>query len=144
MAEGPKVPMPARRKARKRALDVLYEADVRDDPIIEILASALSRIPEPRPAHLGYTSSLVEGVAAHLDRIDELIASYAEGWTLDRMPVIDRNLARLAVYELLYVDEIDDPVAISEAVELAKQLSTDDSPRFLNGLLGRIAEYATR
>jgi N utilization substance protein B len=144
MAEGPKVPMPARRKARKRALDVLYEADVRDDPIAEILASALSRIPEPRPAHLGYTSVLVEGVAAHLDRIDELIASYAEGWTLDRMPVIDRNLARLAVYELLFEDEIDDPVAISEAVELAKQLSTDDSPRFLNGLLGRIAEYATR
>ncbi|MGC1211941.1 MAG: transcription antitermination factor NusB, partial [Micromonospora sp.] len=77
-------------------------------------------------------------------RIDELIASYAEGWTLDRMPVVDRNLARIAVYELLYVDDIDDAVAISEAVELARQMSTDDSPRFLNGLLGRIAEYATR
>ncbi len=89
-------------------------------------------------------SGLVEGVAAHLDRIDELIASYAEGWTLDRMPVVDRNLARIAVYELLYVDEIDDAVAITEAVELARQMSTDDSPRFLNGLLGRIAEYATR
>jgi N utilization substance protein B len=86
----------------------------------------------------------VEGAAEHLDRIDELIASYAEGWTLERMPVVDRNLARIAVYELLYVDEIDDPVAISEAVELAKQLSTDDSPRFLNGVLARIAEYATR
>jgi len=87
---------------------------------------------------------LIEGVAEHLNRIDELIASYAEGWTLDRMPVVDRNLARVAVYELLYVDEIDDAVAISEAVELARQMSTDDSPRFLNGLLGRIAEYATR
>jgi N utilization substance protein B len=87
---------------------------------------------------------LVEGVAQNLDRIDELLASYAEGWTLDRMPVVDRNLARIAVYELLYVPEIDDPVAITEAVELAKQMSTDDSPRFLNGILGRIAEFATR
>ena len=83
-------------------------------------------------------------MAAHLDRIDETIASYAEGWTLERMPVVDRNLARIAVYELLYVDEIDDAVAISEAVELARQMSTDDSPRFLNGILGRIAEYASR
>ena len=83
-------------------------------------------------------------MAAHLDRIDELIGSYAEGWTLERMPPVDRNLARIAVYELLYADDIDDPVAISEAVELARQLSTDDSPRFLNGVLGRIADYATR
>jgi N utilization substance protein B len=136
--------MPARRKARKRALDVLYEADLRDEPIGERLTAALARIDPPRPAHVDYAISLVEGVAAHLDRIDELIASYAEGWTLERMPVVDRNLARIAVYELLYVDEVDDPVAISEAVELAKQISTDDSPRFLNGVLGRIAEYAPR
>ena len=94
--------------------------------------------------HLDYAISLIEGVAQNLDRIDELIASYAEGWTIDRMPVVDRNLARIAVFELLYVPEIDDPVAISEAVELAKQMSTDDSPRFLNGILGRIAEFATR
>jgi N utilization substance protein B len=73
-----------------------------------------------------------------------LIASYAEGWTLDRMPVVDRNLARIAVFELIYRDEIDDAVAITEAVELAKVLSTEDSPRFLNGVLGRIAEYANR
>jgi N utilization substance protein B len=144
MAEGPKSSMPARRKARKRALDVLYEADMRDKPPVEVLAGYLERIEKPRPDHLTYTISLVEGVAEHLDRIDELIASYAEGWTLDRMPVIDRNLARIAIHELLYVDEIDDPVAISEAVELAKQMSTDDSPRFLNGILGRIAEFATR
>jgi N utilization substance protein B len=136
--------MPARRKARKRALDVLYEADMREAPIPEVLTSALGRIDPPKPEYLGYTISLVEGVAEHLDRIDELIGSYAEGWTLERMPAVDRNLARIAVYELLYVDEIDDPVAISEAVELAKQLSTDDSPRFLNGVLARIAQYATR
>ncbi|MFC7549838.1 transcription antitermination factor NusB [Plantactinospora sp. GCM10030261] len=136
--------MPARRKARKRALDVLFEADLRDRRPTEVLTGYLERIERPHPEHMGYAVGLVEGVAGHLDRIDELIASYAEGWTLDRMPVVDRNLARIAVYELLYVDEIDDPVAISEAVELARQMSTDDSPRFLNGLLGRIAEYATR
>jgi len=144
MAEGPKTPMPARRKARKRALDILYEADLRSAPILEILQAALGRIEQPRPVQLHYTVALVEGVAAHLDRIDELIASYAEGWTLERMPPVDRNLARIAVYELLYAEDIDDPVAISEAVELARQLSTDDSPRFLNGVLARIADYATR
>ena len=144
MAEGPKLQMPARRKARKRALDVLYEADLRDLPPSEVLKTYLERIEKPVPDHMAYATSLVQGVAEHLDRIDELIASYAEGWTLERMPVVDRNLARIAVFELLYVPEIDDPVAITEAVELAKQMSTDDSPRFLNGILGRIAEFATR
>ncbi len=144
MAEGPKTQMPARRKARKRALDVLYEADLRDLPPAQVLATYLDRIEKPRPDHLDYTIGLVEGVAKNLDRIDELIASYAEGWTLERMPVVDRNLARIAVYELLFEAEIDDPVAITEAVELARQMSTDDSPRFVNGILGRIAEFATR
>jgi len=144
VAEAPKTQMPARRKARKRALDVLYEADMRDLPPSEVLLSYLGRIEKPHPDHLDYAISLVEGVAQNLDRIDELISSYAEGWTLERMPVIDRNLARIAVYELLYVPEIDDPVAITEAVELAKQMSTDDSPRFLNGILGRISEFASR
>ena len=142
MPEGPKTQMPARRKARKRALDVLYEADLRSLPPRGVLTTYLDRIAKPHPDHLGYTIALVEGIARHLDRIDELIASYAEGWTIDRMPVVDRNLARIAVYELLYVPEVDDPVAISEAVELARQMSTDDSPRFLNGLLAQIAEYA--
>ncbi|HEY7176184.1 MAG TPA: transcription antitermination factor NusB, partial [Micromonosporaceae bacterium] len=113
--------MPARRKARKRALDVLYEADLRGDPITDVLAKTLARLEPPLPGHLPYAVSLVEGVAAHVDRIDELLTSYAEGWTLDRMPIVDRNLARIAVYELLYVDEIDDAVAITEAVELARQ-----------------------
>ncbi len=144
MAEGPKTPMPARRKARKRALDVLYEADLRSESITKVLAETVARMEGPRPGYLDYAIELVEGVAAHLDRIDELIASYAEGWTLQRMPVVDRNLARIAVFELLYQDDIDDLVAISEAVELAGQISTDDSPRFLGGVLGRIAEYATR
>jgi transcription antitermination protein NusB len=144
MPEAPKTQMPARRKARKRALDVLYEADLRDLPPSEVLSTYLDRIEKPRPDHMDYAIMLVEGVAKNLDRIDELLASYAEGWTLERMPVVDRNLARIAVFELLYVPEVDDPVAITEAVELARQMSTDDSPRFLNGILGRIAEFATR
>jgi transcription antitermination protein NusB len=143
MAEAPKQAMTARRKARKRALDVLYEADLRGVPIAEALEQYVQRLERPHPEHLGYAVRLVEGVAEHHDRIDELVASYAEGWTLDRMPPVDRNLARIAVYELLYVDEIDAPVAITEAVELARQLSTEDSPRFLNGVLARIAEFAT-
>jgi transcription antitermination protein NusB len=143
MAEAPKQAMTARRKARKRALDVLYEADLRDVPISAALEQYVQRLERPHPEHLAYAVRLVEGVAEHRDRIDELIASYAEGWTLDRMPPVDRNLARIAVYELLYVDEIDTPVAITEAVELARQLSTEDSPRFLNGILARIAEFAS-
>jgi N utilization substance protein B len=136
--------MSARRKARKRALDVLYAADLRQSSIMDSLEAYLARLPEPRPEQIGYSESLVAGVARERDRIDELIGSYAEGWTLDRMPVVDRNLARIAVYELIYVDEIDDAVAITEAVELARILSTDESPRFLHGMLGRIAEYASR
>jgi transcription antitermination protein NusB len=136
--------MTTRRRARKKALDVLYEADLRDASIGETLRATVARAEPPRPLYLDYTERVVRGVEEHLDRIDELIGSYAEGWTLDRMPPVDRNLARIAVYELLYADDIDTPVAISEAVELAKQLSTDDSPRFLNGLLGRIADYVAR
>jgi len=136
--------MPARRRARKRALDVLYEADLRDLPLARVLEAYVQRLETPRPERLPYTISLVQGVDKHLSRIDETLSTYAEGWTLERMPVVDRNLARIAVYELFYMDEIDDPVAITEAVELAKELSTDDSPRFLNGLLGRIADYAPR
>jgi N utilization substance protein B len=135
---------PSRRKSRRRALDVLYSADLRDLPARQILGDTVARLGQDLPEHMGYAVLLVEGVIEHADRIDELISTYAEGWTLDRMPVVDRNLLRIAVYELLYRDDVDDPVAISEAVELAEQLSTDDSPRFINGLLGRIAEYAPR
>ncbi|BCY13670.1 transcription antitermination factor NusB [Actinoplanes sp. L3-i22] len=144
MAEGPKKERLARRKARKRALDVLFEADLRNLPPSQVLVTYLDRIAKPHPEHLAYAVTLIEGVAKNLDRIDELIASYAEGWTIDRMPAVDRNLARIAVYELLFEPEVDDPVAITEAVELAKEMSTDDSPRFLNGLLDRIAAFATR
>lgn len=144
MAEGPKKERLARRKARKRALDVLFEADLRDLPPSQVLLTYLDRIAKPHPEHLEYSKVLIDGVAKHIDRIDELIASYAEGWTIDRMPTVDRNLARIAVYELLFEPNVDDPVAITEAVELAREMSTDDSPRFLNGLLDRIAAFATR
>ena len=133
---------PSRRKSRRRALDVLYSADLRDAPPATMLADTLARLGQDVPAHMGYAVELVEGVVAHAARIDEVLASYAEGWSLERMPVVDRNLARIAVYEMLHRDDIDDAVAISEAVALAEELSTDESPKFLNGLLGRIAEHA--
>jgi N utilization substance protein B len=134
---------PSRRKSRRRALDVLYSADLRDLPAKTVLADTLTRMGQGAPEHMAYAVELVEGVEANAARVDELLSSYAEGWTLDRMPVVDRNLARIAVYEMLFRDDIDDAVAISEAVELATELSTDDSPRFLNGLLGRIKDYTT-
>ena len=135
---------PSRRKSRRRALDVLYQADLREIPSATVLTDTLRRMGSDVPDHMAYAVEVVEGVERNIERIDELLASYAEGWTLDRMPVVDRNLCRIGVFELLYRDDIDDAVAISEAVELAEELSTDGSPRFVNGLLGRIAEFATR
>ncbi|HEV7826135.1 MAG TPA: transcription antitermination factor NusB [Mycobacteriales bacterium] len=125
----------ARGKARKRALDVLYEADLRGVDPITTVADRLAQADPPVPQ---YTVELIEGVTGRRARIDELISTYSEGWTLDRMPPVDRNLLRIAIYELLWCDSVPDAVAISEAVELAKDLSTDESPRFVNGLLGRL------
>ena len=128
--------MPARSKARKRALDVLYEADVRGVPAETVLAERTTREGPPVPA---YTTDLVEGVTANRARIDELLATYAVGWTLERMPPVDRNVLRIGAYEVLYADDVPDPVAISEAVELVRSLSTEESPRFVNGLLAKLA-----
>jgi N utilization substance protein B len=125
----------ARSKARKRALDVLYEADVRD---VDALSTLAERRELAEPPLNEYTVALVEGVQAHRDRIDAILADYAEGWTLARMPGVDRAVLRLGVYELLWRDEVPDAVAIDEAVELAKSLSTDESPRFVNGVLARV------
>ena len=133
---------PSRRKSRRRALDVLYQADLRDLEPKQVLADTLARMGAQRPDHMAYAADLVDGVSANAGRIDETISSYAEGWTLDRMPVVDRNLSRIAVYEILYRNDVDSAVAISEAVALAEEFSTTDSPRFLNGLLDRIAHYA--
>jgi N utilization substance protein B len=128
---------PARSKARKRALDVLFEAEQRDSPVLDLLAERITLGSPPVP---GYAADLVRGVATHAARIDELLSQYAQGWTLDRMPAVDRNVLRIGVYELLWADDVPDAVAISEAVLLAQDLSTDASPAFVNGLLARIAE----
>jgi transcription antitermination protein NusB len=125
----------ARSKARKRALDVLYEADVRGTDPVGTLAE---RVVLADPPVNDYTVTLVEGVSEHRARIDEILATYAEGWTLARMPDVDRTVLRLGVYELLWRDDVPDAVAIDEAVELAKTLSTDESPKFVNGVLAHV------
>ena len=127
--------MAARTKARKRALDVLFEADARSVATLDVLAE---RAAAADPALNPYTSVIVEGVVAHRERIDELLSTYAEGWSLERMPAVDRAVLRIGVWELLWFDEVPDAVAISEAVGLARDLSTDASPTFVNGLLARI------
>ena len=129
--------MSARTKARKRALDVLFECDLRDSDVLETLARQRA---QATPVVPDYTVTLVEGVVTHRSRIDELIASYAVGWTLDRMPVVDRNLLRIGAFELLWSDEVPDGVVLSEAVNLARNLSTDDSPTFVNGVLAKLLE----
>jgi N utilization substance protein B len=124
----------ARRKARKRALDFLYEADIRG-------ATALGLFGE-RPADElsqgDYVRELLIGVEEHLSKIDELITTYAQGWDMDRMPAIDRNILRIALFEILWLSNLDDEIAVSEAVEIATELSTDDSAKYINGVLGRI------
>jgi N utilization substance protein B len=132
----------ARSKARKRAVDVLYAAELRGIDPLALLEERVAT-PESPPVN-DYTVTLVEGVAAHRDRIDELLTEHAEGWTLNRMPAVDLAVLRLGLYELLWADDVPDPVAIDEAVQLAKSLSTDDSPRFVNGVLGRLATIADR
>jgi transcription antitermination protein NusB len=129
--------MPARTKARKRALDVLYESELRG---VDLGATLPDRLAADDPPVNPYTVTLVEGVAAHQSRIDELLDTHAEGWSLARMPIVDRNLLRIATYEILYVEDVPDAVAVSEAVQLASELSTDESGGFVNGLLARLVE----
>ena len=127
--------MGARSKARKRALDVLYEAGQRDLDPVETLKARIRLADPPVPE---YAVGLVEGVVAHRERIDELLATYSDGWTLARMPPVDLAVLRIGVYELLWRDDVPDEVVLAEAVELATSLSTDESPRFVNGLLARL------
>ena len=134
--------MGARSKARKRAVDVLYAAELRGADPRTLLAERIETLESPPPND--YAETLVEGVVAHQDRIDELLTEHAEGWTLGRMPAVDLAILRLGLYELLWASDVPDAVAIDEAVQLAKSLSTDDSPRFVNGLLGRIGTIADR
>ncbi|WP_225845602.1 transcription antitermination factor NusB [Streptomyces sp. HPF1205] len=134
--------MAARNKARKRAFQILFEADQRGADPLTVMADwiRLARTDDRQPPVTEYTMQLVEGCAAHAERIDELLSGYAVGWTLDRMPVVDRNVLRLGAYELIWEDDVPDAVALDEAVQLAKEFSTDESPSFVNGLLGRLLE----
>ena len=127
--------MTARSKARKRALDILYESDLRE---VEAAVTLAERVRLAEPPVNDYTIELVEGVEQHRARIDAILAEFAEGWTVDRMPDVDRAVLRLGVYELLWREDVPDAVAIDEAVELAKLLSTDESPRFVNGVLAKV------
>lgn len=126
--------MSARRKARKRALDLLFESDLRGTNPLELLSSR----PTPDLAEAEYVAVLINGVSENKEKIDEFINTYAEGWDMDRMPAVDRNLLRVALYEILWQEGLDDQIAANEAVELASELSTKDSAAYINGVLGRI------
>ena len=127
--------MAARSRARKRALDVLFAAEMRGEPAMEALERAIAENDGPLNE---YTSTLVRGVVEHQARIDELLEQYAEDWTLARMPAVDRNVLRLGAFELLYADDVPDAVAMSEAIALVSDLSTEESPQFVNGVLGSL------
>ena len=126
--------MSARRKARKRALDFLYEADIRNGNAIDLLGTR----GESDLSQSDYVMELLVGVSNNKEKIDELITTYAQGWDMDRMPAIDRNILRIALFEILFKNDLDDQIAASEAVEIASELSTEDSAKYINGVLGRI------
>jgi transcription antitermination protein NusB len=132
----------ARNKARQRAFQILFEAEQRGADPRTVMADwiRLARTDDRQPPVTEYTAQLVEGCAAHAARIDELLSGHAVGWTLDRMPVVDRNVLRLGTYELIWEDDVPDAVVVDEAVQLAKEFSTSESPSFVNGLLGRLLE----
>ena len=137
--------MSARSKARKRALDILYAADLRSVPVADAMASAIDlRTVQNEGALNDYPVDLVNGVTRHQSEIDDLLSSYSLGWTLERMPPVDRGILRIGVYEVLWRDDIPDAVAVAEAVALAVDLSTDESASFVNGLLGRVLEMKPR
>lgn len=134
--------MGARSKSRKRALDVLYGADVKGESINAALAEEAARnAADPKRSNSWeYARQIVVGITEHGDEIDELIETYAQGWTLSRMPAVDRALLRIGIWEILFNDEVPDSVAIAEAVESARVHSTEDSAGFVNGLLAKIAD----
>lgn len=131
--------MAARTKARKRALELLFEAEAREINVGQLLAD---RVAAPTTQHPlpEYTVTLVEGVLARWSAINEVLETYSQGWPLERMPSVDRAVLRVATWEIVWNDEVPDPVAISEAVELATGMSTDESPKFVNGLLQRVSD----
>jgi N utilization substance protein B len=130
----------ARSKARKQSLDLLYESDIRGKASLDLLAlrDVEEEGPDARPIR-DYTKVLITGVDTNKRKIDELISTYAQGWEMDRLPAVDRNILRLGIYELLWQQDVPDGVAIDEALALAKELSTDESSGYIHGVLGRIA-----
>ena len=128
--------MAARSKARKRALDILFASELRSEDPVAALERAIEAGEGPTN---DYTTTLVRGVVEHRERIDEVLTTYSKGWTLSRMPAVDRNVLRIGVFELLWGDDdVPHTVAVSEALHLVQDLSTDDSPAFVNGLLGSV------
>lgn len=126
----------SKRSANRRyALRMLFEMDINDSTIDEVLEGK-SHVGEDAPAD--FTMELVRGVQEHLEELDEVISRYAEGWDLERMPRVDRNVLRMSLYELFFMEDIPPGVTIDEAVELAKSFSTEDSGKFVNGVLGRV------
>ncbi len=132
--------MSARSKARKQALDLLYEADIRGGSALEILQSRdiPEEGPDARPIR-DFTKELISGIADNTRKIDELITTYAQGWDMDRLPAVDRNILRLAIYEIIWSSDLADGIAIDEALTLAKELSTDESAGYIHGVLGKIS-----
>jgi len=130
----------ARSKARKQALDILYESDIRSSSALATLEArdVVEDGPDARPIR-EFTKELISGVSENKRKIDELIATYAQGWDMDRLAAVDRNILRLGIYEIVWSDDLADGIAIDEAISLAKDLSTDDSATFIHGLLGKIA-----
>ncbi len=131
--------MSARSKARKHTLDLLYESDIRSSDLLELLSlrDVVEEGVDARPIR-EYTRLLVEGVHLHKRKIDELISTYAQGWDMDRLAAVDRNILRLGIFEILWEDDIDDAIVIDEALTLAQSLSTEESAGFIHGVLGRI------
>lgn len=127
--------MSARSKARKRALDILFASELRREDPVAALDQAIADGEGPTN---DYTSFLVRGVHEHQTRIDELLASYSTAWSLDRMPAVDRNVLRIGLFEMLHVEDVPDAVAVTEAMALVRDLSTDESPQFVNGVLGSL------
>ncbi len=136
----PPKPAKGRHHARKRAVDLLFEAEARGLSPIELadVRTALAQTnPDVKTLH-PYSVAVAHGVGEQIAHIDDLISTHLQGWTLERLPAVDRAILRVAVWELLYADDVPEPVAVDEAVQLAKELSTDDSPGFINGVLGQV------
>jgi N utilization substance protein B len=130
----------ARSKARKQALDLLYESDIRGSSALELLQSrdVIEDGPDARPIR-EFTKELISGISTNSRKIDELITTYAQGWDMDRLPAVDRNILRLAIYEIVWTVDLADGIAIDEALTLAKELSTEESAGYIHGVLGKIS-----